>query len=61
MAADHWFEDLADHMGPAYLRYSFTKGTGQEVAFLVEELGLEPGIARPPAWSEAADDLAAAE
>ena len=44
MAADHWFEDLADHMGPAYLRYSFTKGTGQEVAFLVEELGLEPGM-----------------
>ena len=44
MAADHWFEDLADHMGPAYLRYSFTKGTSQEVAFLVEELGLEPGM-----------------
>ena len=21
------FEPLADHMGPAYLRYSFTKGT----------------------------------
>ena len=44
MAVDHWFEDLADHMGPAYLRYSFTKGTSQEVAFLVEELGLEPGM-----------------
>ena len=44
MAADHWFEDLADHMGPAYLRYSFTKGTSQEVGFLVEELGLEPGM-----------------
>ena len=44
MAAAHWFEDLADHMGPAYLRYSFTKGTSQEVAFLVEELGLEPGM-----------------
>lgn len=41
---DHWFEDLADHLGAAYLRYSFTKGTEQEVAFLVEQLGLEPGM-----------------
>jgi SAM-dependent methyltransferase len=40
----HWFEPLAEHMGPAYLRYSFTKGTEQEVAFLVEALGLEPGM-----------------
>lgn len=40
----HWFEALADHMGAAYLRYSFTMGTAQEVAFLVEELGLEPGM-----------------
>lgn len=40
----HWFEALADHMGPAYLRYSFTKGTAQEVGFLVAELGLEPGM-----------------
>ena len=40
---DHWFEDLADHLGPAYLRYSFTRGTEQEVAFLLELLGLEPG------------------
>lgn len=39
----HWFEDLADHLGPAYLRYSFTKGTDQEVAFLAEVLGLGPG------------------
>jgi 2-polyprenyl-3-methyl-5-hydroxy-6-metoxy-1,4-benzoquinol methylase len=39
----HWFEDLADHMGEAYLRYSFTKGTVQEVDFIVEQLGLEPG------------------
>ncbi|MEZ5229536.1 MAG: class I SAM-dependent methyltransferase [Acidimicrobiales bacterium] len=39
----HWFEALAEHMGPAYLRYSFTKGTRQEVASLVELLGLEPG------------------
>ena len=40
----HWFEELADHMGEAYLRYSFTKGTEQEVGFLVEALGLEPGM-----------------
>lgn len=40
----HWFEDLAEHMGPAYLRYSFTKGTEQEVDFLTEVLGLEPGM-----------------
>jgi SAM-dependent methyltransferase len=30
-------------LGPAYLRYSFTKGTEQEVDFLVEALGLRPG------------------
>ena len=30
-------------MGAAYLRYSFTKGTEQEVGFLVEALGLQPG------------------
>jgi SAM-dependent methyltransferase len=41
---DHGFEDLADHLGSAYLRYSFTKGTEQEVRFLVEALGLEPGM-----------------
>jgi SAM-dependent methyltransferase len=40
----HWFEPLADHMGRAYLRYSFTKGTEQEVDFLVDVLGLEPGM-----------------
>lgn len=39
---DHWFEDLADHMGEAYLRYSFTKGTAREVDELVRRLGLEP-------------------
>ena len=40
---EHWFEELADHMGEAYLRYSFTKGTVQEIDFLVDELALEPG------------------
>ncbi|MGH9112521.1 MAG: methyltransferase domain-containing protein [Acidimicrobiales bacterium] len=39
----HWFEPVADHLGAAYLRYSFTKGTEQEVAFLTRALGLRPG------------------
>ena len=39
----HWFEPLAEHMGSAYLRYSFTKGTEQEVSYLVGALGLAPG------------------
>ena len=39
---EHW-EDLADHLGPAYLRYSFTKGTVQEIDHLVGALGLRPG------------------
>ena len=43
-APDHWFEPLADHLGAAYLRYSFTKGTDQEVDFLVDALGLAPGM-----------------
>lgn len=42
--AQHWFEPLAAHMGEAYLRYSFTKGTRQEVDHLVDALGLEPGM-----------------
>jgi SAM-dependent methyltransferase len=37
-----WFNDVAKFLGPAYLRNAFTKGTGQEVAFLVDELGLAP-------------------
>ncbi len=41
---EHWFEPLADHLGSAYLRYSFTKGTRQEVDFLVGALGLEAGM-----------------
>lgn len=41
---EHWFEAMAAHLGPAYLRYSFTRGTEQEVGFLVEALGLEPGM-----------------
>lgn len=40
---DHWFEELADHMGAAYDRYAHTKGTVQEVDHVVEALGLRPG------------------
>jgi hypothetical protein len=40
----HWFEGLADHLGAAYLRYSFTKGTVREVDSLIALLGLEPGM-----------------
>lgn len=40
---DHWFEDVADHLGAAYLRYSFTRGTENEVDFLVDQLGLSAG------------------
>jgi SAM-dependent methyltransferase len=39
----HWFEPVADHLGSAYLRYSFTKGTVQEIDFLIEALALQPG------------------
>ena len=39
----HWFEPIAEHLGDAYLRYSFTKGTPQEVEYLVAELGLRSG------------------
>lgn len=39
----HWFEPVAEHLGAAYLRYSFTKGTVQEVDHLMSALGLRPG------------------
>ena len=38
----HWFERVASHLGGAYLRYSFTKGTAQEVGFLTETLSIRP-------------------
>lgn len=41
--SEHWFEPVADHLGSAYLRYSFTRGTRREVDFLVEVLGLDQG------------------
>jgi SAM-dependent methyltransferase len=40
---DHWFEPIAEHLGTAYLRYSFTKGTEQEVDHLVAALDLQAG------------------
>jgi SAM-dependent methyltransferase len=40
----HWFEDIADHAGEAYLRYSFTKGTEREIDFLMGALELTPGM-----------------
>jgi SAM-dependent methyltransferase len=43
-AEGHWFEGIADHLGTSYLRYSFTMGTANEVDFLVDELGLKPGM-----------------
>ena len=39
-----WFNPLAEFLGPAYLRNAFTMGTEQEVGFLVDALGLEPGV-----------------
>lgn len=41
--SDHWFEPIAEHLGSAYLRYSFTKGTRQEIDHLVAALSLRPG------------------
>ena len=38
-----WFNDLARFLGSAYLRNAFTKGTEQEVDFLVDALHLTPG------------------
>jgi SAM-dependent methyltransferase len=40
---EHWFEELADHLQEAYLRYSFTKGTAEEVDQIVSLLRLRPG------------------
>jgi len=40
----HWFDAVADFLGPAYLRNAFTKGTEQEVEFLIDALALEPGM-----------------
>lgn len=39
----HWFEDVAATLGESYLKYSFTRGTQQEVGALVEMLEIAPG------------------
>jgi SAM-dependent methyltransferase len=44
MSDAYWFDAVADFLGPAYLRNAFTKGTEQELDFLVEALGLESGM-----------------
>ncbi|MGI9599053.1 MAG: class I SAM-dependent methyltransferase, partial [Acidimicrobiales bacterium] len=36
----HWFEPVAAHLGAAYLRYSFTRGTVAEVSSLLELTGV---------------------
>lgn len=38
-----YFTDVAQRLGRSYLRYSFTKGTAQEVGFLLELLQLPAG------------------
>ncbi len=39
-----WFDEIADFLGPAYLKNAFTKGTEQEVEFLVGALELTAGM-----------------
>lgn len=39
-----WFNEIAAFLGRAYLRNAFTKGTAQEVDFLIGALGLQPGM-----------------
>jgi len=38
------YRELSAYTGASYLRYSFTKGTEQEVGFLTAALGLTPGM-----------------
>jgi SAM-dependent methyltransferase len=38
-----YFAEVAEKLGEGYLRYSFTKGTEQEIAFLLELLDLPEG------------------
>lgn len=39
-----WYRPLAAHLGEAYLKYSFTYGTKNEVDFLMQALSLRPGM-----------------
>ncbi len=36
----HWFEDVANTLGESYLKYSFTRGTNQEVEALIGMLAI---------------------
>jgi len=40
---EHWFEPIAAHLQEAYLRYSFTRNTKQEVDHIISQLLLKPG------------------
>lgn len=40
---DPFFMGVANRLGRAYLRYTFTRGSDQEVAFLIDALALSPG------------------
>ena len=44
MRDPYWFDAVADFLGPAYLRNAFTKGTEQEIDFLIDAHALEPGM-----------------
>lgn len=39
----HWFEGVADTLGASYLKYSFTRGTNQEVDALIDMLEIDSG------------------
>ena len=39
----HWFEPIAEHLGAAYLRYSFTKGTSRRSTTSSPRSRLRPG------------------
>ncbi len=39
----HWFEPIAQHLSKAYLRYSFTYGTENEVECIMKVLNLKQG------------------
>jgi SAM-dependent methyltransferase len=40
---DPYFASVGDYLGASYLRYEFTKGTAQEIPFLIEALDLQAG------------------
>lgn len=39
-----YFSEVGDTLGEAYLRYAFTRGTEQEIDFLLDLLDLKPGM-----------------